>query len=79
MNKKLLITFLFSLSSSLYAQNMVFCWIFEMQGCPGVEDKQGASVNRGGGTAFASGGAKRDRVYNRRMIELPSWGIWLCG
>jgi hypothetical protein len=56
---------------------MVLCWIFEMQGCPGVEAEQGASINieRPGNRGIGSTGAKRDAVDNRNIITIPDYQI----
>jgi len=61
------------ISPAAMGQNLVLCWIFGMQGCPGVEAKQGASVNFGGGTAMAPGGAKRSRVDNRTTFTVQKY------
>lgn len=67
----------FSLSFAAYGQNLVLCWIFEMQGCEGVEDKPGRAINMGndGSKGIGAIGAKRERVERRTIITIPDHTI----
>lgn len=56
---------------------MVLCWIFSIQGCPGVEDVSGNArtlKNSGAGGAGAIGG-KTSRVEKRTIIKVPEYKI----
>jgi hypothetical protein len=73
---KVIILFL-ALTQSVQAKNQVLCWIFKMQGCPGVEVKQGRAINmfnsgRGGVGAI---GGKTDQVEKRWILNIPDYKI----
>ena len=76
---KKLIFFLFfcCFSTSLQAQNTVMCWIFKMQGCPGVEAKQGSSINFWSSKRQGIGaiGGKRERVDKGTTLKIPRYKI----
>lgn len=67
----------FLFNSAAYGQNLVLCWIFEMQGCEGVEDKPGRAINMGnnGSKGIGATGAKRESVERRTIITIPDHKI----
>ncbi len=68
----------FLIISNTHAEpNPVLCWIFKMQGCPGVEVKQGRARNmsNSGLGGIGSTGAGTDRVETRTIIKVPKYRI----
>ena len=68
----------FLIISNSYADpNPVLCWIFKMQGCPGVEVKQGRARNmsNSGLGGIGATGAGTDRVETRTIIKVPKYRI----
>jgi hypothetical protein len=64
--------------SNVHAQpNMVLCWIFSMQGCPGVEPVGGNAINSSNNGARGVGaiGGRTSRVETRTIINVPDYRI----
>lgn len=68
---------LLSASKAHAEPNMVLCWIFSMQGCPGVEAESGNAItmNNNGASGIGAIGGKTSRVETRTIITIPDYKI----
>jgi hypothetical protein len=74
----LLIGLALFISTKAHAEpNMVLCWIFKMQGCPGVEPVGGNAINssNNGTQGVGAIGASRSRVETRTIVTVPDYKI----
>jgi len=74
----LVLTLTILISSSAHAEpNMVLCWIFKMQGCPGVDPVGGNAINstNNGTRGIGAIGASRSRVETRNIVTVPDYKI----
>jgi hypothetical protein len=73
----LIILFILAMPKAQAEPNMVLCWIFSMQGCPGVDPvggkARGLSTSGGGGVGAIGG--KTSRVEKRTIIKVPDYKI----
>ncbi|GEM_PF-3495535 len=60
-------------TQNIHAVNPVFCWLMDLQGCPGVEVEQGRArgLNNSGGAGIGGIGAKSEKVEKRTIITIP--------
>lgn len=73
----LFIFFILTMPNAKAEPNMVLCWIFSMQGCPGVDPIGGKarSINNSGGGGVGAIGGKTSRVEKRTIIKVPDYKI----
>lgn len=57
--------------------NMVMCWLFSLQGCPGVEPVGGKAITTGnnGVSGIGAIGGKTSKVETRTIIKVPDYKV----
>lgn len=77
MKSILLLFLIISIPQAQAEPNPVFCWLFSMQGCPGVDPVAGNAIStrNNGASGVGAIGGKTDRVETRTIIKVPDYKV----